>query len=302
VAEDPVPPPPGAAPSDEPPLADGFAALRPPPGTETAYQIKLDRFEGPLDLLLHLIRKHEIDILDIPVAFITERYLAYLDMMRSLQIDVASEYLVMAAELVHLKSRMLLPAAPADGADEGDEPVDPRAELVRRLLEYQKYKDAGARLGRRATLGRDVFGRGAGEPVQEEPPALAPPSVFALFDAFAKVLERAKVPLEHEVLFERVSLTERIVELTELLHERRRLRFEELFLRPAGEGPHAAGALGAVSRFELVLTFLALLEMCKMRIVRVTQEASADAIDEGVIEIELAPKVVGGPAPVEGAP
>src|SRR5687767_6119864 len=117
---------------------------------ELGYQVHLDVFEGPLDLLLHLVKKHELDILDIPISFVTERYLAYLDAMTALDIDVAGEYLVMAATLCHIKSRELLPDAGADedaeagqlgdGEDDADG-VDPRADLIRRLLEYQKYKE-----------------------------------------------------------------------------------------------------------------------------------------------------------------
>src|SRR4051794_35479057 len=110
---------------------------------DTEYVVALPAFEGPLDLLLHLIQKHELDILDIPVSFVTEKYLAYIDLMKELSIDIASEYLVMAATLVHIKSKSLLPAEPAGQEDDlTDEESDPRGELIRRLLEYQKYKEA----------------------------------------------------------------------------------------------------------------------------------------------------------------
>src|SRR5688500_168832 len=136
--------------------------------TDTSYQVQLDVFEGPLDLLLHLVKKHELDVLDIPISFVTERYLAYLDAMTALDIDVAGEYLVMAATLCHIKSRELLPdagrdeeaEAGAEGEDDEDG-VDPRADLIRRLLEYQKYKEAGTRLGDRPVVGRNVWGRGS---------------------------------------------------------------------------------------------------------------------------------------------
>jgi segregation and condensation protein A len=219
---------------------------------DDVYKVTLDMYEGPLDLLLHLIRKHELDILDIPVSFITEKYLAYLDMMQSLQIDVASEYLVMAATLTYMKSRMLLPPDPnAQGDDEEEEELDPRADLVRRLLEYQKYKHAAAQLGGRSRLNRDVFARGSKEPMAAGRTELASVSMFKLFDAFERVLKRADQVFEHEVLFERVSLTERIVELTELLNGRRRLRFHELFAPTADGRPLAS--------MDLVVTFLALL-------------------------------------------
>src|SRR5690606_31650883 len=118
-------------------------------------------FQGPLDLLLHLIRKHELDILDIPIAFVTEEYLRYLEAMDELDLAVAGEYLVMAATLLHIKSKMLLPRAPQDDEEDGVEveDLDPREELVRRLLEYQRYRDAAERLAERALEGRDVFRR-----------------------------------------------------------------------------------------------------------------------------------------------
>jgi segregation and condensation protein A len=254
------------------------------------YHIKVEGFEGPLDLLLQIIRKHELDILDIPVGFITEKYLEYLQLMETMQIDVASEYLVMAATLVHIKSKMLLPPDPNAAADDdgaSEDEGDPRAELVRRLLEYQKYKEAAAQLGGRATLGRDVFARGAGEPVGELPAPLAPVGVFKLFDAFERVLARAKQVADHQVLFERMSITERIVELTELLDAHRRMRFEDLFVTGKDGQPVEP------TRFELVVTFLALLEMGKMRIARVFQDAPL-----GELWVELHAKHLDGSAAI----
>jgi segregation and condensation protein A len=222
-------------------------------------------FEGPLDLLLHLIQQHELDILDIPVSFVTEKFLATLSLMRALSIDVASEYLVMAATLAHIKSKMLLPSVPGgqddDAAAEDEE--DPRAELVRRLLEYQKYKAAGADLAERGTLGKDVFPRGVGEPVPEGPAPFAELGVFSLLDAFEKVLSRANIKIDHEVIFDRISITDRIVELTERLTERKAMRFEDLLLGDTRDR--------GITRFDLVITFLAVLEMCKLRLVRVYQ-------------------------------
>jgi len=155
---------------------------------DTGYIVALPTFEGPLDLLLHLIQKHELDILDVPVSFITEKYLEYMNLMQELSIDVASEYLVMAATLVHIKSKSLLPEEPAGQEDELDEDgADPRGELIRRLLEYQKYKHAAAELNERGALGRDVFARGAKEAEVEGPAPLAQVEVWHLLDAFAKV-------------------------------------------------------------------------------------------------------------------
>jgi segregation and condensation protein A len=237
------------------------------PFNDSVYRVQLPAFEGPLDLLLHLIQQHELDILDIPVSFITQKYLEYLSLMRSLSIDVASEYLVMAATLTHIKSKMLLPVVPAgqDGDGLPEEEVDPRAELVRRLLEYQKYKTAAAEIFERGTLGKDVFGRGIQEPVPEGPAPFAPVAVFALFDAFEKLLKRTNVKIDHEVVFDRITITDRIVELTERLSERKRCTFEDLLLND----PTRQGA--PLTRFDIVITFLAILEMARMKLIRVYQ-------------------------------
>jgi segregation and condensation protein A len=273
--------------------APNEASAGPAPHVDGQYRIELPAagFEGPLDLLLHLIQQHELDILDIPVGFVTERFLAYIQLMRTLSIDIASEYLVMAATLVHIKSKMLLPSVPAGQEDDGipgEEEEDPRAELVRRLLEYQKYKAAAAELGERGTLGKDVFGRGLAEPVPEGPAPFAKLGVFSLFDAFEKILKRTNVRLDHEVVFDRISITDRIVELTEKLTHRRAMRFDELIL-DAGEAGRP------VTRFDVVITFLAILEMCRLRLIRVYQ---SDAL--APIHIELS--VQGNAPEAEAAP
>jgi segregation and condensation protein A len=226
---------------------------------DDAYRISLPAFEGPLDLLLHLIQKHELDILDIPISFITEKYLEYLNLMKTLTIDVASEYLVMAATLAHIKSKMLLPAVPADQEDGlEEEEADPRAELVRRLLEYQKYKQAAADLSSRAVLGQDVFERGATEEPPQGPAPLAPVSLFALIDAFNRLASKKKIKVEHEVSFERISITDRINEIVDQLKSREHCTLEELL-------PDEC------TRADLVVTFLALLEMTRLKMTRIYQ-------------------------------
>jgi segregation and condensation protein A len=226
-----------------------------------AYTVTLPNFEGPLDLLLHLCQKHELNIVDIPVSFITEKYLEYLNVMSLMNLDVASEYLVMAATLMHIKSKMLLPEPPKGQDDDAlDEQEDPREQLIRRLLEYQKYKQAAADLGGRDLAGRDVFLRGAPleEAVHEGLPPLAEVPIFSLIEAFQRVLTKSKVKLTHDIVADRINLSDRIRELADLLLVRKRIVFEELFE-------------GLATRFDLVITFLALLEMTKMRMTRLVQ-------------------------------
>lgn len=228
---------------------------------EATCRVALPAFEGPLDLLLHLVQKHELSIEDLPVSFVTEKYLEYLALMEVLQIDIASEYLVMAATLAWLKSKTLLPPDPSkDGDDDGlFDDLDPREELIRRLLEYQKYKDAGEKLAGRPVEGRDVFARPP-QPIAiavEDAP-LAELSVFRLIEAFQEIIGKAKVERQHEVTADRITITERIHELVEMMRWRPKLQFDEIFE-------------GATTRFDYVITFLALLEMTRLRMTRVFQ-------------------------------
>src|SRR5512143_3902898 len=259
---------------------------------ETGYQVELDVFEGPLDLLLHLVKKHELSILDIPIAFVTTKYLEYLDAMAGLDIDVAGEYLLMAATLCHIKSRELLPSPEPleeDGEPGGDGEeveVDPRADLIRRLLEYQKYKEAAEKLGQRPVVGRNVWGRGSatedavGDGVDPDAIApLAPFPVHKLIEAFDRVMRQAKVKVAHNVLIDRLSVSQKIAELTDRLEKEGRFSFTSMFSflkegveRTVEEIKH-----------EAVVTFLALLEMGKLRLLRLSQLES-----EGEIFIERA--------------
>lgn len=247
----------------------------------TTWSVTLPHFEGPLDLLLHLCQKHELDILDIPISFVTEKYLEHLALMQLIELDIAAEYLVMAATLAHIKSRMLLPAAPPDpedGADTDDD-LDPREALIRRLLEYQKYKHAGEQLAARGVAGRDVFARGASAQTVVEDgagegrnglPPLAEIPLFSLVDAFQRVLDRSKIRLSHDVVADRISLTDRIGELSDLLASRGRVTFDETFN-------------GQATKFDLVITFLALLEMTRLKMTRLFQTEAL-----GAIYVELA--------------
>jgi segregation and condensation protein A len=226
------------------------------------WSLHLPQFEGPLDLLLHLCQKHELNVLDIPVAFVTEKYLEHLAVMQLMHLELAAEYLVMAATLVHIKSKMLLPTPPPEQEDDADtlDEMDPREALIRRLLEYQKYKLAAEQLVARGIAGRDVFPRGApATDVQSSAlPPLAEVPLFALVDAFQRVLDRSKVKLSHEVVADRISITDRITELADLLAQRHRLAFEDIFD-------------GFVTKFDLVITFLALLEMARLKMTRLLQ-------------------------------
>jgi segregation and condensation protein A len=265
-------------PSNSPPGEPPFGAA--PEGS--GYQVVLPTFEGPLDLLLHLIEQHELDIRDIPIAFVAKKYVEYITLMEELNIDIASEYLVMAATLTHIKSKMLLPVPPADQEDDDELGLDPRAELVRRLLEYQKYKQAAEQLGGGDVLGRDVFVRGLPAPSVEGPAPLAGVSLFKLLDAFQSVLSRANTKIDHQIDLERFSITDRINQLVDLLQLHKKLPFEQLFE-------------GASSRADMIVTFLALLEMTRLRMTRLEQAAPLEPIlvelalvDAGVVEEAVA--------------
>ncbi|MCH2109463.1 MAG: segregation/condensation protein A [Polyangiaceae bacterium] len=236
---------------------------------EGAYRVNLPAFDGPLDLLLHLIQQHELNIRDIPIGFISTKYVEYITVMQELNIDLASEYLVMAATLAHIKSKTLLPVEPKGQDDEDEEESDPRSELVRRLLEYQKYKTAAQQLGDSPVLGRDVFLRGAPAPQVDGPAPLAQTDVFKLFDAFQRILTKVKQSEDHKIGVDQISISERILQLTDRLKGLGRVKFPHLF------GDNA-------SRTDIVVTFLALLEMTRLRMLQVIQEEPL-----APIEVEL---------------
>ncbi len=221
-----------------------------------AVRVQLPIYEGPLDLLLHLIRKDDLSIADIPIASITEQYLAALELMQGLDLDVSGEYLVMAATLLHIKSKTLLPPE-EEGEEDDDEGGDGREELVRRLLEYERFKNAARDLEEREILNRDVFARqGRSAPVREV--SFEQLSVFDLMSALQRVLERFPEPSVHTVVQETVSVRERMTGILDELGRRTSVLFHELF--------DAAG-----SRMEVVVTFLALLELIRIRAVNAVQ-------------------------------
>ncbi|MFT3837065.1 MAG: segregation/condensation protein A [Myxococcaceae bacterium] len=225
-----------------------------------AFRIALPNFEGPLDLLLHLIREHRLDILDIPISLITDKYLEHLKLMREINLDIAGEFLVMAATLLHLKSRMLLPKEEPKAEDLGpvEQGPDPRQELVRRLLEYQKYKDAADQLFGHDLLDRDVFPRRVQMtrlPLDPEEIGFQEISVFKLIEALDRVLKALEPKFQHEVVRDRLSLTSAIHKIADKLRKAEKVAFFDLFE-------------GARTRSAVVITFIALLEMAKLKLIR----------------------------------
>jgi segregation and condensation protein A len=230
-------------------------------------RVELGQFEGPLDLLLHLIKRDGMDIMDIPIGRICDAYMQMLEQARELNIDVAAEFLLMAATLAHIKSKMLLPREERPADEDEAEQGDPRAELVRRLLEYQKYRRAAQLLGLQGVLGRDVFARpetalleGEGLLGKQDPMAL----VAVLADIFARTKRR----VVHEVFVERMSVGARINELVDLCQVREHITFDELLAY--GEEPAQLS--------KRVVTFLALLEMTRLRLIRLHQPSDRGTI------------------------
>ena len=233
-----------------------------------AYRVKLDRFEGPLDLLLYLIRKNELNIYDIPIALITEQYLGYITLMQDLDLDVAGEFLVMAATLIHIKSRTLLPR-PDPAQEDGGPEEDPREALVRRLLEHQKYKAAAELLHDRETVRSAQYMRpdervadAAGDDYEPELEV----DLFSLLSAFKGVLERASRRPMVVLPPSQISIEDRIKQLLGRLSETEACGFEDLF----GDGDG--------SRPFMIVTFLAMLEMIRLKLIRVFQSAGTGPI------------------------
>ncbi len=235
-----------------------------------AYRLTLPEFEGPLDLLLHLCQTHELDILNIPIAFVAEKYCEYLDMMEGMAVEVAAEYLVMAAHLAYLKSRELVPTPePLEAAEgEEEEAVDPRQELIRRLLEYQKYKDAAERLGNQPIEGRTVFVRGV--PVEGGGDAgLAEHSVWKLIEQWAGMLSKAAPKFTHDVVIDRISISDRINQVIDKLEGGPgTVRFEDIVGTDLPE---------AQLRHNVVVSLLAILELARLKVIRVLQDLSSGA-------------------------
>ena len=226
---------------------------------EQLYKIKLPEFEGPMDLLLHLIKENKVDIYDIPISLITGQYLEYIEIMKELDLEIAGEFLVMAATLIQIKSRMLLPP---DEEAPPDELEDPRLELVQRLLEYQAFKDAASILKEKEDERLKIFGRPPEVPAEEE--TLLPElylfdvNLFDLLAAFKKLLVNAP-PEMRTITRETLTVKDKMMHIVDMLENIESIRFEELFKE-------------SFTRVQLIVTFLALLELLRLGLARVYQE------------------------------
>ena len=246
-------------------------------------EVKLTLYEGPLDLLLDIIRKNEIDIMDIPMIQVTEQYLEYLNTMKMLNLDIAGEFLVLAATLIYIKSRMILPQEEEKMEEEG---LDPREELVRKLLEYQAYKEAAKELGALETERSLAFTRQIADHYFKE---LSPEdtqidnlsaNLYDLVAAFQNVLKSAGQEAFHQVLQEIISIEEKIEEIKQMLNAKKEMNFIELF------PPE-------YSRNELIVTFLAILELAKSRFVRIAQKVRFGDIVIALREQDVIPAKAG---------
>jgi segregation and condensation protein A len=233
-----------------------------------SYQIKLEIFEGPMDLLLHLIKKHELDIYSISIALITQQYLEYLDLMKSLDMEIAGEFLVMASTLTHIKSKMMLP--PPENPEAEEDGVDPQAELIRRLLEYKSFKEAAGSLENKELTWSNIYTRQAELPpsitggTAEDEPLLFDFHLFDLLAALKDVM--ARVPdASFDITSDSVSITEKISHILMRIEAADSLLFADLFE-------------GSSTRGQVIATFLALLELIKTRVVKAFQVEQFGAI------------------------
>lgn len=220
-------------------------------------EIHLDKFSGPLDLLLHLIKSNEMDIYDIRIGEITEQYLEIIERMKQLDLDIAGEFLLMASTLIHIKSRMLLPASDEVDEEEGE---DPREELIKRLLEYQRYKEVAELFQQMPQLERDVFKGSfeASDLIEDEEDAQIAIGIYQLAEAFHRIVQNRPREIFHEVVQETLSVATHVEMIVDLLRTKSRRRLMECLP-------------GHFSRPQLVVTFLATLELVKMRMINVEQ-------------------------------
>ncbi len=223
------------------------------------YKVKLEIFEGPLDLLLYLIKKNEVDISDIPIAEITDQYLEYLEMMKMLDLDIAGEFIVMAATLMQIKSRMLLP--PDEVPEDETEEADPRTELVKKLLEYKKFKEAADRLAEIEAVTSQQYTRKTEErptPEIEDENAFFEANIFDLLTAFSKILKEVPKEAFHKVVKEKFTVADKIHDIVHMLVNEPKVYFSRLFK-------------AAESKIEIIVTFLAVLELIRLKEIIIVQ-------------------------------
>lgn len=222
-----------------------------------SYKVQLEIFEGPLDLLLYLIKREELDIYHIPIAMIAEQYLDYIRVMRMLNLDVAGEFLVMAATLMHIKSRMLLPMEELEEEELED---DPQAELIKQLIEYQKFKEIAEKLEERQIKQEETFSRGRDETMElaQKEGFLLEANLFDLLTAFSRVLETVSEEGFAEIVEDEATVSEKIREVLDILRVKASLNFTKLFV-------------GLATKVEMVVTFLALLELIRLKEVKIRQ-------------------------------
>ncbi|MBT3365893.1 MAG: segregation/condensation protein A [Nitrospina sp.] len=224
------------------------------------YRCKLEIFEGPLDLLLHLVKEQKMDIYDIPIAEITRQYMGYLELMQELNLELVGEYLVMAAELARIKSKILLPTPETDEEWDDGGGVDPRAELMRRLREYQRYRDAAFELRMKEHDQQQIFVRGGQIEIEQssEDKELVEATVFDLFKAYQKILDTKSFEKDYEIEITEMSVTDRIQHIMEILNASESVTFDSLFT-----------VLN--SKQEIIVTFLAVLELMRLKLLRIQQ-------------------------------
>ncbi|MCX5715824.1 MAG: segregation/condensation protein A, partial [Candidatus Omnitrophica bacterium] len=232
-------------------------------GNRNCVKIKLEVFEGPLDLLLYLIKKEEIDVYDIPIARITEQYLEYLEFMKLLDLNIAGEFILMAATLMHIKSKMLLPPDPNEVKEE--EELDPRLELVQKLLEYKKFKEAAGELFNMERRQKDVFGRAIPFDAPPDSKPCFEASLFDLITAFNKILKDIPKDVFYEVIKDEFTVEGKMHDIFHMLVNRSIVHFSELFK-------------GAKNKFEVVTIFLAVLELIRLKEIVAVQEKPFDEI------------------------
>ena len=219
-----------------------------------SYKLKLDIFEGPLDLLLYLIKKNDLDIKDIPIANITEQYLEYIEMMKLLDLDIVGDFLVMAATLMQIKSKMLLPPDPSE---QPEDELDPRDELVRRLQEYQQFKQIAEELKVRESARQDLFARQIDEAttkelIEDSKEVYFETTLFDLITALTTALKKAPGDAVHEIIKEEYTVDKKIHEVLHLLLDQATIKLQELFGR-------------CRSKIEIIVTFMAILELIRLR-------------------------------------